>query len=336
MDSQKYQHFLTRLTRFIKGSNATGNREAFDLLFDFYSKKKHAKEKFTAAEKERLEKELFQRISRTLDLDGQSRVQPVRPRHRSFSRVWRVAAVLAMAVMLAGAGYRWAPEIKQSVTVLLQVEKTVEPGNRQQYTLPDGTRVWLNAGSTLIYPRFFLGRTREVTLSGEAFFQVTRRPKQPFMILTDDITTQVLGTTFNVKAYKEFRHAVITVATGRVQVSKDDQVLSTLAANQEISIDKQSGKFKLSGKVETASRLAWQAGRLIFDNTPMDEVLATLSNYYAVGFDTVQVNLSGQYLTAEFGADASLREVLGVIIQINKLNFSGNGNTVVVSGQKEN
>ncbi len=330
-DSQRHQNFMERLARFIKGSNKAEEQEAFNLLFDFYSKKKHNREQFTPAEKEQLGEELFQRISHTVDLGARSPLKNVHTRVIHLSRVWWIAATLVFVLLAAGTGYLWAPQVKQYVSAWIQIEKTVPPGKRQQYQLPDGTQAWLNSGSTLTYPRFFLGHSREVALSGEAFFKVRHDDKHPFIIHTDDIATRVLGTSFNVNAYRQYGHTVVTVATGRVQVSKDNYVLSTLTANQEITVDNQSGKFSLTKKVETATRLAWRSGRLVFDNTPLDEVLATLANHYSVSFDTLQVNLNGQYLTAEFGADASLWQVLNVIIQINKLNFTINKNTVVVS-----
>ncbi len=333
MASQKHQHFVNRLTRFIKGSNAPEDREAFRLLFDFYFQKKH--KKFTSVGKEQLKGELFQRIDRKLGLERQSPLQPVGLRAVRLNRAWWIAAALFFILLATGAGYMWIPEVKQYVTALIQVKKTVPPGEKQQYTLPDGTCVWLNAGSALTYPRFFVGHSREVALSGEAFFEVTHDAEHPFMIHSGDITTRVLGTSFNVKAYEQFRHTVITVATGRVQVSKDNQVLSTLTANQEISVDNQSGKFKLKGGIETTSRLAWQSGRLVFDNTPLEEVFATLSNQYNVSFNTAKTNLQEQYLTAEFETKESLKQILDVIIQINKLNFTTKDNLIVVSAQKK-
>ena len=330
-DSQRHQNFMERLARFIKGSNKAENQEAFNLLFDFYSKKKHTREQLTPAEQEQTGEELFQRISQTANLRSRSPFRPVRTRVVHFSRGWWIAATLIFVLLAAGAGYLWVPQVKQYVSTWIRIEKKVPPGKREQYQLPDGTRVWLNSGSVLTYPRFFLGHSREVALSGEAFFRVEHDAEHPFIIHTDKIDTRVLGTSFNVNAYTQYGQTVVTVATGRVQVSKDDHVLSTLTANQEITVDNQSGRFSLTKQANTAARLAWRSGRLIFDNTPLYEVLATLANHYSVSFDTLQVNLNGQYLTAEFGADASLWQVLNVIIQINKLNFTVTKNTVVVS-----
>jgi len=334
MVPQRHQHFLNRLANFIKGSNTDEDREAFHLLYGFYAKKRNAKENLTTSEKEQLGEELFKKISRALDLDQRSPVKTCRPRAVRLIRPWMIAASLTFILMAAGAGYLWIPQVQQSLTAWIQVEKTVPPGHRQQYELPDGTRVALNAGSTLTYPRFFLGHSREVTLSGEAFFQVAHDAEHPFIIHSGSLSTRVLGTSFNVKAYEQLHQATVTVASGRVQVSLDEQVLSTLTDHQEISVDQHSGKFSLKSQVDLVSRLAWRAGSLVFDNTPLNEVLITLSNQYNVSFNIENADLNGQYLTAEFKPDASLWQVLDVIIKINKLNFMENSGGIIVSGRK--
>ena len=330
-DSQRHQNFMERLARFIKGSNKAEEQEAFNLLFDFYSKKKHNREQFTPAEKEQLGEELFQRISHTVDLGARSPLKNVHTRVIHLSRVWWIAATLVFVLLAAGAGYLWAPQVKQYVSAWIQIEKTVPPGKRQQYQLPDGTQAWLNSGSTLTYPRFFLGHSREVVLSGEAFFKVRHDAEHPFIIHAGGLSTRVLGTSFNVKAYGQFSQTVVTVVSGRVQVSLNDHVLSTLTANQEICVDQHSGTFDLKKQADSTSRLSWRTGSLVFDNMPLNEVLITLSNHYNVSFNTGEINLNGQYLTAEFKPDASLWQVLDVIMKINKFNFMQNSSGIIVS-----
>ena len=330
---QKHQQFLNRLANFIKGSNAPENEESFDLLFDYYEKKKN--QLTDLSDEEEHGKELFEKISFILEQDNQ-RSKAGQPKLVRMRPAWWIAASLVFVLMLGGGSYLWVPQVQQSVIAWIQVEKIVPPGGMEQYELPDGTSVWLNAGSKFSYPRFFLGHSREVNLSGEAFFKVARDAQHPFIIHSGNISTRVLGTSFNVKAYGQSNQTIVTVATGRVQVSKNEQVLSTLTANQEIKVDNQSGGYTFTKQVKTNTRLAWRSGRLVFDNTPLEDVFSTLSNHYDVKFELKKVDLKEQFLTTDFGTDASLWQVLDVIIKINKLNFSMNDNMIIVNTQKPN
>ena len=102
--------------------------------------------------------------------------------------------------------------------------------------LPDSTQVWLNAGSTLDYPEHFDETTREVTLTGEAYFDVKHAAEHPFIIHTGQIQTTVLGTAFNINAYTDRSNIQVSVSRGKVKVSRGDQLIATLVKGQEVKV----------------------------------------------------------------------------------------------------
>src|SRR5688572_8298430 len=102
--------------------------------------------------------------------------------------------------------------------------------------LPDGSTVLLNEGSKLEYPITFSGDTREVFLQGEGYFDIQHNPSKPFVVKTANVTTTVLGTAFNVKAFPSEKHITVTVTRGKVKVSKDEKVLGVITHDQQITI----------------------------------------------------------------------------------------------------
>ncbi|HXO77467.1 MAG TPA: FecR family protein, partial [Puia sp.] len=136
---------------------------------------------------------------------------------RSMSRVVRVVAAIFLG--LAGIGimsyYQWG---RQPAGVAMKRTLEVGYGGKSMLVLADGTKVWLNAGSRLVYPDSFTGKTREVQLEGEALFDVAQQAHHPFFVHTGKITVRVLGTRFEVKAYREDAEVSATLISGKIQV----------------------------------------------------------------------------------------------------------------------
>ncbi|MBD2766950.1 FecR domain-containing protein [Hymenobacter sp. BT664] len=181
----------------------------------------------------------------------------------------RIAASILLTLGLGTGVYYW-----QQPTLITQ-----QTQNQQQkvLTLPDGTRVWLNEGSRLSYPTAFAAERRQVTLEGEAYFEVVHlREHQPFVIQAQGTETTVLGTSFNVTARTS--GVQVSVVTGRVRLARSgQQVLLTKGwtgmydpATQQVRRDSTSD----------LNFLAWKTGVLTFRNTPVSEVVATLTEYY--------------------------------------------------------
>lgn len=147
---------------------------------------------------------------------------------------------------------------------------TTPKGGQYQLTLADGTRVWLNAASSITYPTVFTGRTREVRITGEAYFEVTRNPKQPFVVKTPKENITVVGTQFNVSTYPDEPASKISLLEGAVKV------------NQALL---RPGQAFTNGKIietNTQQDVAWKNGAFSFNNVTIEQMMRQISRWYDV------------------------------------------------------
>jgi transmembrane sensor len=180
-----------------------------------------------------------------------------------------IAAAIGVLCCLAALFYvRRIQSIEPSVVVTAL-------GEKKQIKLGDGTIVWLNAASKLRYPAQFSGKTREVMLEGEAFFDVAKNADMPFVINSGTLKTTVLGTSFNVRAYQEDKTMTVAVVTGNVKVSSPDSELH-LQPNQQAIFNKEVHKLYKKQDVPAIEMASWRAGGLQFRNTTFSEVAAVL------------------------------------------------------------
>ncbi|MDX8339397.1 FecR domain-containing protein [Draconibacterium sp. IB214405] len=158
-------------------------------------------------------------------------------------------------------------------------------GNHSTITLSDGTKVWLNAGSRLIYPSRFLDKNREVMLLGEAFFEVSKMEDKPFTVKTPDIEVHVLGTKFNVSAYPDENVAHTVLTEGSVEISHKSQGVFdrniVLIPGQLAAYNKQNSSTNIYD-VETEYFTSWKEGYLTFTNSDLNRVVKKLERYYNI------------------------------------------------------
>ena len=160
-------------------------------------------------------------------------------------------------------------------------------GMRSQLTLPDGTAVYLNAGSTLVYPSQYDKNERRVKLSGEAYFKVAANTHQPFVVSAagDKMNIRVTGTEFNLQAYEKDGIAQITLMEGSVQLSIEGKKGNVVLTPSDMATYNIQTDQLFLGKANTAQVSAWMNNRLIFKDTPMPEVLRQLTHFFTVDFD---------------------------------------------------
>lgn len=168
-------------------------------------------------------------------------------------------------------------------------------GGTYQITLPDGSRAWLNSSSTLRYPSRFSENERVVFLEGEAFFDVvstsnrTTSKKTPFKVLSNDQVIEVLGTEFNVKAYRDDRVVKTTLVEGLVRVSSldGDQIPITLHPGQQSK--KRHGRFEVYD-VDIFDYTSWKDGIIVLSNATLSQVITEIENWYDVSFEPLGTN----------------------------------------------
>lgn len=160
----------------------------------------------------------------------------------------------------------------------------VPNGKRSTLILEDGTKMWINAGSRVIYPNKFKKNRREIFVDGEAYMEVARDEKRPFLVATNMLQVQVLGTSFNVTAYKGDVQSSVVLASGSVCVSTEDEQVK-LVPNEMLSYSEQSGSRVK--KVVVADYISWKDGIYIYHSEPLSSILNRISRYYGkeIGYD---------------------------------------------------
>jgi transmembrane sensor len=253
---------------------------------------------------------------------------------RSPTAFYRVAASLAIISMVAAA-FLYRENILLLVHPIQQMQASTSPGKLQQVRLPDGSEVWLNASSRIGFPEKF-GDTREVNLQGEAFFKVTKDPKKPFIIRTGNVHTTVLGTAFNVKAYKGDELIEVTVSNGKVAVSSFDTVFRqslgkvALVRDQRVQFNTKTQQLLPISSASGQIASSWKEGRLVFRAAPFHQVVRTLERWYGVHFVVAGNSIMDRKFTAVFQPGTSLQKVLKTLTLTNKMKFERNSSGEIV------
>lgn len=184
-------------------------------------------------------------------------------------------------VVIDGGGIRYndgheVASIDAAVSARIETPR----GGTYEVTLPDGTQVKLNAGTTLAYPTVFAKERREVSLQGEAYFEVAKRKDQPFIVHTKNQQVQVLGTHFNINAYPTAAQTKTTLLEGKVQVKEliKGQKVTLLPGDQSVN----EGTELTKHPVNIAQEMAWVYGKFNFDGKSLRQVMDELSQWYAV------------------------------------------------------
>ncbi|WP_160143725.1 FecR family protein [Chryseolinea soli] len=224
-------------------------------------------------------------------------VVPLKQEERSPVMVYWKAAAVALLVVSAGILLYVKRDLftKEEITY---TEHYVPKGKLLQLSLSDGSQVWLNSDTKFRYPETFGSGDREVYLEGEAFFNVSKDPSRPFRIHSGGkLTTTVLGTSFNVKAYRNDDFNEVAVITGKVSV------VHTTSDNRSSEVLLQPGQKAVLVKTqdllskETFSDVdhytSWREGKLIFEDAPVADVISSLQRYY-----NIEINLSSETLKA--------------------------------------
>ena len=230
-----------------------------------------------------------------------------------FLRALKIAAVLVLAVVVGSVAYYMN---HNSPTRMNSAEVTVDELGLSQIELSDGTKVTLNRDTKINYPDKFGDDVREVSIEGEAFFEVTPNPSKPFIIHAGEATIKVLGTSFAVNAYPENDMVEVVVETGKVKFSK---LQSNLKTTHEVILDPgEKGTYMNASKELSKCRnsdpnfLAWKTHKLNFSETSLKEVIKQLNKVYRVQIETGSPDLDNLLLNAHFEKE-SLDFILEVI-----------------------
>lgn len=200
---------------------------------------------------------------------------------RGVARFLRVAAMIVVAF---GLGYFWQSEKTEGPIAMQTI--SVPAGQCVNVTLPDGSNIWLNAQTTIQYPVSFNKENRQVKLDGEAYFDVAKDSKRPFIVNTKECSVEVLGTKFNIDAYSSRDKFETVLMEGSVKVSMLDDPTQAVSLKPNNKVYRSNGKL-LTQKVSNYERYRWKEGLICFVDEPFKVVMEDFEKFYGL---TIVVN----------------------------------------------
>lgn len=202
------------------------------------------------------------------------------------------------------------------------------PGGQYQLILSDGTKVWLNASSSLRFPVTFLtGKDREVELTGEGYFEVAKKVKSPFRVIAGDMKVKVLGTHFNVNAYDDEANIRTTLLEGRVEVSAGKE-MQMLTPGQQARLDNGTDHFKVVDNIDTEEVMAWKNGYFQFNGADLHTILRQAARWY--GAEVAFLGQINETFSGEMPRSENLSQLLDILKATGKVEFEISGKRILV------
>lgn len=207
---------------------------------------------------------------------------------------------------------------------------TLTTANGQTYAtvLSDGSKVWLNSQSSIKYPVSFIGRIRQVEITGEAYFEVAHDANKPFHVLAEGMEIQVVGTHFNVNGYRDEAILKTTLLEGKVKISKGNYS-TVLTEGQQAQLNKQTQTIEKLNNVDVDEAVAWRFGYFQFNDADLQTVLRQLVRWY-----DVEVIYQGPIPQREFWGKISRKNTLSQVLrtlETNNIHFKQEGKRIIVS-----
>jgi ferric-dicitrate binding protein FerR (iron transport regulator) len=244
-------------------------------------------------------------------------------------RLMRIAAMFLLPLLSVALTY-WYMQ-NQPVDEWAIVECFVPDGEIREIRLPDQSTVLINSGTTLFYPEHFNGKIRSVYLNGEAKFTVTPDKTKPFIVKTNDMDIQALGTVFDVSSYSENSHTTAALVEGKIKVDlKASEGSFVLNPNEQVIFNKETRTAERKpARIDYV--LAWEHGQMVFQSASLATVIREIERHYQVKVYLNSTKLNDKKLTMKFLSDESLEDVLSVLQHIIKgLHYKIEGDKIYI------
>ena len=250
---------------------------------------------------------LINRIKFAEVVQSQSRVQSISAQINQFVKY---AAIIFFILSFGFLSYYYVTEEnsnKEFCTI------SVPKGNKSEIILPDGSKIWLNNNSRLIYPKKFNQSVREVELIGEGYFEVQRNTKVPFVVKTSDINIKVLGTKFNICAYPNDKFIETTLISGKVTVQSNEnpEETNTLNPGESMTFDKLSNHSAIT-HVDTKFYTFWMKGEFVFKDEKFETLAKRIERIYNVEIIFEDQTLKEKTYTGDFKVDDNIYSILEI------------------------
>jgi ferric-dicitrate binding protein FerR (iron transport regulator) len=261
-------------------------------------------------------------------------------------QLWKYAATILFIISLST--FVYIISNKQPQNKKVDYYTVIAPKNQKsRVILPDGTKVWLNCGSSLKFKTIYGNKIRDVYLNGEAYFEVAKNPDKPFLVYASSVTVKALGTSFNVKCYADDRTIETTLVEGKVEVRGKTSSTSNynsvfLIPNEKAVFNRSDSKLSVSkmyvpskenvkpslqeqkNKPKTiASVIGWKDQQLVFEEEPFDELIKRLERWYNVTIEVKDsVALAKNSYTGKFVNNESIEQVLKILSRTTAIKYS--------------
>lgn len=313
------------LDKYLHGNPTSEEKKLLDDLFDQRQKVNASARDFSREEKEKIREELFLRLTRQIN----RQVTEV-PLRSTWPLALRVAASILLVAGISAAFFLLYPQNSEPE----YFTTTTSPGQKTKIVLSDGSIIHLNSESSLKYPREFSNGSRTVELSGEAFFEIERNVEKPFIVNSGTLSTQVLGTSFNIRSYQDQPQSV-TVVSGRVKVypHKDPDLQGVVITRDQQAVYNRENAGLGVRSVSAYEVAAWKDHRLIIDNQPLVAVASIVERWYGIPVEIDDPAIENCLFTTDlqdeplvaFLEDLKLTLALQYHFQDSTLHLSGKG-----------
>lgn len=197
----------------------------------------------------------------------------------------------------------------------------VPRGGEYRLVLADGTRVWVNSESELSFPTRFLGNKREVSLKGEAYFEIAHNTTQPFFVNSNQFQVHATGTAFNVMAYQDEPELKVILVEGGVDIEENQKVITKLTPNQQFALNKINGQYKVSS-VDPRTATAWKNGSFFFDNEMLSSIIRKLARWYDVDILCDKPEIEHYKFSGEIRKYEDALQVLNMLKLTNEIAYT--------------
>jgi transmembrane sensor len=231
--------------------------------------------------------------------------------------VFKYAAIIVVAFLAGNLLKPSAPKDKE----LRYSEITVPFGQMSHIKLSDGTKIWLNSGTILRYPERFAEDSRSISVDGEAYFDVAKMPDKPFTVNTADMKVVVLGTSFNLSAYKDDNSTSVTLVEGKVTVQDSAGFsIAQMSPGQKATKNKNEANLTIQN-VKTSFYSAWIAGKIFFDDEPLDQIAAKLERWYNVEITFANEQLKSHRFTGTILKNKPVDQIMQALELLSPIRF---------------
>ena len=266
----------------------------------------------------------WQRLQETIDHADEEETSPAHTGRTVHMQWWHKAVAAAAIIVIIGCAAIWSLSGSTATQTYLC---SAPAGSKTQVTLPDGSKVWLNGGSSLAYTNQFNNDNRRVELHGEAYFEVQKHQGKPFTVHTQGYDVTVKGTKFNVSAYDDDPISTTTLMEGKVELSDGKQNLS-LAPGDAVQLDKATGQLQRHATDGFAD--GWRSGRLMYPDITLDQFVRVLSRQYNVNVHLADSHSANMRISVMLQNNETIDEVVSALTRITGHDITRNGDTLTI------